>query len=102
MIKDNSQFNEDFIKNYTEESDEGHFLEVYVQYLENLREHHNDLQFLPEIMKIGKVEKLVVNVHDKNEYVIHIRNLKEALTHKLVLKKIHKMIIFNQNTKAIY
>ena len=48
-IKDTSQFNEDFIKNYNEESDEGYFLEVDVQYLEKLHELHNDLPFLPEI-----------------------------------------------------
>ena len=35
-------------------------------------------------MKLEKVEKLVVNVHDKTEYVIHIRNLKEALHHGLI------------------
>ena len=29
-IQDTSQFNEDFIKNYNEESDEGYFLEVDV------------------------------------------------------------------------
>ena len=34
-IEDTSQFNEDFIKNYNEESDEGYFLEVDVRYLEN-------------------------------------------------------------------
>ena len=86
-IKDTSQFNEDFIKNYNEESDEGYFLEVDVQYLEKLHELHNDLPFLPERMKIEKVEKLVANLHDKTEYVIHIRNLKQALNHGLVLKK---------------
>ena len=37
-------------------------------------------------MKIEKVEKLVANLHDKNEYVIHIRNLKQALNNVLVLK----------------
>ena len=37
-------------------------------------------------MKIGKVEKLVANLHDKTEYVIQIRNLKEALPRGLVLK----------------
>ena len=37
-IKDTSQFNEDFIKNYNEESDEGYFLEVDFQYLEILHE----------------------------------------------------------------
>ena len=91
-----SQFNEDFIKNYNEESDEGYFLEVDVQYLEKLHELHNDLPFLPERMKIEKVEKLVANLHDKTEYVIHIRNLKQALNHGLVLKKVNRMIKFNQ------
>ena len=38
--------------------------------------------FLPERMKIEKVEKLVTNLHGKNEYVIHIRNLKQALNHR--------------------
>ena len=86
-IKDTSQFNEDFMKNYNEESDEGYFLEVDVQYLEKLQELHNDLPFLPESMKIEKVEKLVANLHDKTEYVIHLRNLKKALNHRLVSKK---------------
>ena len=74
-IKDTSQFNEDFIKNYNEESDEGYFLEVDVQYLEKLHELHNDLPFLPERMKIEKVEKLVANLHDKIEYVIHKKEI---------------------------
>ena len=76
-IKDTSQFNEDSIKNYNEESDDkGYFLKVDVQYLEKLHEVHNDLAFLPERMKIEKVEKLAANLHGKTEYVIHIRNLK--------------------------
>ena len=86
-IKDTSQFNEDFIKNYNEESDEGYFLEVESQYLEKVIEIHNDLLFLPERMKIEKVVKVVANLHDKTEYVIHIRNLKQALNHGLVFKK---------------
>ena len=48
-------------------------------------------------MKIEKVEKLVANLHDKSEYVIHIRNLKQALNHRLVLKKVNRVIKFNQN-----
>ena len=70
-MKDTSQVNEDFIKNYDEESDEGYFLEIDVQYLEKLHELHNDLPFLPEKMKIKIVEKLVANLHDKTEYVIN-------------------------------
>ena len=71
-IKDTSQFNEDFIKSYNEESDEGYFLEVDVQYPEKLHELYDDLPFLPERMKTEKVEKLVANLHDKTEHVIRI------------------------------
>ena len=35
-IKDTYQFDEDFIKNYNEESNEGYFLEVDVQCLEKI------------------------------------------------------------------
>ena len=66
-IKDTSQFNEDFIKNYNEEIDEGYFLEFNVQYIEKLCEIYNDLPFLPERMKIEKLEKLVANLHEKTE-----------------------------------
>ena len=76
---------------------EGYFLEINVHYLEKLHELYNDLPFLSEGMKIEKVEQLVANLHDKTEYVIPIRNLKEALNHELVLKKVHEMIKFNQN-----
>ena len=44
-------------RNYHEESDEGYFLEVDVQYLEKLHELHNDIPFSPERKKIEKVEK---------------------------------------------
>ena len=95
-IQDTSQFNEDFIKNYDEESDEGYFLKVDVQYLKKLHELH-DLQFLPERLKIEKVKKFVANLHDKTGYVIHIRNLKQALNHRLVLKNVRRVMKFNQN-----
>ena len=48
---DTFPFNEDLIKNYNEESDEGYFLEFDVQYQEKLHELHYDLPFLPERMK---------------------------------------------------
>ena len=90
------QFNEDFIKNSNEESNEGYFPEVDVQYPEKLHDLHNDLPFLLERIKTEKVEKLVAKLHDKIEYVIHIRNLKEALNYGLVLKKLHRIIKFKQ------
>ena len=82
-IKDTSQFNEDFIKNHNEETDEVYFHEVDFQYLEKLHELHNDLTFLPERVKIEKVKKLVSNLNDKTEYTFHIRNLQQTLKHGL-------------------
>ena len=96
-MKNTSQFHEDFIKNYNEESDKEYFLEVDVQFLEKLHDLHNDLPFLPEKMNTEKVESLVANLHDKTEYVTHIRNLKQALNHELVLRKVHRVTKFNQN-----
>ena len=91
-IKDTSGFNKDFIKKYKEESDKGYFLEFDVQYLEKLHELHNDLLFLPE-----RVEELVTNLHDKAEFLIHIKNLKQTLNHGSILKKVYRVIKVNQN-----
>ena len=49
-------------------------------------------------MKIGKCSKLVCTVYDKEKYVVHIRALKQALNHGLILKKVHRTIQFNQET----
>ena len=65
--------------------------------LKNIHEVHNDLPFLPERMKNEKVEKLVANSNDKTAYLVHIRNLKQALNYGLFFKKIHRVIKFNQN-----
>ena len=47
--------------------------------------------------KVEKVEKLVANLHDKAEYVTSIRYFRQVLNHGLVLKKVHRVIKFNQN-----
>ena len=47
-------------------------------------------------MKIEKVEKLVTNIYNKTDNVIHIRNVKQALNHGVSLKKVHRVIKFNQ------
>ena len=47
-------------------------------------------------MKIKKCNKLVRNLYDKNNYVVHIRSLKQALDHGLILRKVHRVIQFNQ------
>ena len=55
-----------------------------------------DLPFMCEKMKINKVEKLVPNLRDKKNYVIHIRALDQALRHGLVLERSQSAIEFNQ------
>ena len=49
------------------------FLKLMFNIFKNLHNLHNDLSFLHERMKIEKDEKLVANLHDKTESVIHIR-----------------------------
>ena len=97
-LKDTSQFNKDLIKIYNGESDDEYILEANVQYHKKSHEFHNDLPFLPERMKTEKVGNFVANLHDKTEYVIHIRNLKQPLNHGLILTKVQRAINFNQNT----
>ena len=96
MEKNILKFNEEFIKNYDENSDKGYILEVDVKYPKDLHGLHEDLPFLPERMKIGKSKKLVCHLYDKKNYVVHIRSLKQALNHGLILKKVHRVIQFNQ------
>ena len=91
-----SKFNEDFINNYDDDSNKGYILIVYVEYPENLHDLDSDLPFLSERMKINKGSKLVCCLYYKNNYVVHIRALKHALNHGIILKKVHEVIKFNQ------
>ena len=84
-----SDFDEEFIKNHNENSDEGYFLEVDMEYPKQFWGSHKELPFLPERRKLEKVEKLVCSIEDKEKYVIHIRALKQALINGLELKEAH-------------
>ena len=50
----------------------GYLLEVDIRYPTELNDSHNDLPFMCERMEINKVEKLVPNLRDKKDSVIHI------------------------------
>ena len=73
-----SKFNESFMKNYDEDSNKEYIVEVDVEYLKNLLNLHGDLPLLPGRKKIKKCNKLVCNTNDKEDYVFHIRALKQA------------------------
>ena len=85
----------------------GYVLEVDVKYPRELHDHHNDLPFMSEKIRVKGptgagaaphgVEKLVPNLHDKKKYVIHVKALKQAMDHGLVLERIHRVIQFKQS-----
>ena len=78
-------------------TDKGYILKVDISYPTELHNQHNDLPFMRERMKINGAEKLVPNLRDKKSYVIHIRALAQALTHRLILDRIHRVIEFDQS-----
>ena len=78
-------------------TDKGYILEVDVSYPKHLHDSHNDLLFMCERMEINGVEKLVPNLRDKKNYVIHIQALNQALQHELRLNRIHRATEFDQS-----
>ena len=92
-------FTEDFMKSYDEEGDVSYLLVADVEYPKVLRMLHSDLPFLPDRMKVNKVDKvkkLVCNVTDKGNYSIHIVALKQALIHGLKRIRVHKVFGYRQ------
>ena len=82
-VEDTTKINEEFIKNYNENSYKGYILEVDVKYPKKLHDLHSDLPFLPKIIKIDNCKKLVCNLHNKKN-------------HGLKLKRVHRIIEFSQ------
>ena len=95
----------------------GYILEVDLEYLQELHDIHNDYPLPPEKINIqkewlsnyclktankhnittGSVKKLVANLMNKNNYVIHDRNLQQCLKLGIKLKKIHRILQFEQS-----
>ena len=78
-------------------TDKGYILEVDVSYPKELHNQHNALPFMCERMEINGVEKLVPNLRDKKNYVIHIQALNQVLQHGLRIDRIHQVIEFDQS-----
>ena len=71
-------------------------LEVDLDYPESLHDEHNDYPLAPERMVINKVDKLVPNLNNKKNYVIHYKNLKLYERLGLKISKIHRGIKFEE------
>ena len=94
----------------------GWILEVDLEYPEELHESHNSYPLAPEKKAIGveqmskyqkrmmddlgldfpKSEKLVVTLEDKSKYVVHYKNLQFYLRQGIRLKKVHRIIEFDE------
>ena len=95
-MDDISKIDEDFVKVYNKNDNKGYILDVDVDYPHKLQNLHSDLPFLPERMVINNTKKLVCNLNDKKNYIVHINVLKQALDHGLKLRKVHRVIEFEQ------
>ena len=95
-MDDISKIDGDFVKVYNKNDNKGYILDVDVDYPNKLQNLHSDLPFLPERMVINNTKKLVCNLNDKKNYIVHINVLKQALDHGLKLRKVHRVIQFDQ------
>jgi hypothetical protein len=78
------------------EEGKGCMLEVDLDYPKELHDLHNEYPLAPEKITIGKAEKLVPNLNDKKNYVLHHEDLKLYLSKGLKLIKIHRGITFEE------
>ena len=96
------------------EPGKGCILEVDLEYPAELHELHNDYPLAPERIKVKKewlsgyqtnlpedgnilnTEKLMPNLMDKTKYDLHYRNLQLYLSLGMKLKKIHRILEFNE------
>ena len=72
-------------------------LEVDLEYPKELHDLHNDYPLAPEQIKVNKTEKLIPNLWDKKNYVIHYENLKQCLKLGLKISNIHRGIKFKES-----
>ena len=80
-----------------DEARKGYILEVDLEYPKELHDLHNDYPLAAENLELDKVSKLVPNLNNKEKYVIHYRNLKQCLSLGLKLKKVHRILEFDQS-----
>lgn len=79
----------------------GYIFEVDLFYPPELHNKHADYPFCCEKVPVpdssGHIEKLLLTLSSKTNYVIHYQMLKMALSHGLVLTNIHRVLTFNQS-----
>ena len=95
-MDDVSKIDDNFVKVYNKNDNKSYLRDIDVDYPSKLQNLHSDLPFLPERMVINNTKKLVCNLNDKKDYIVHSNVLKQALDHGLKLRKVHRIIEFEQ------
>lgn len=87
------------VNNIAENSPIGYIFEVDLEYPSSIHNYHNDLPFCAENKIIGstKYKKLITDLYNKTNYVIHYRVLQQCLANGLILKKVHRVLSFKQS-----
>ena len=93
---DISGIDENLVKSYNKNICKGYILKVDVDYPRELQDLHHYFPFLPEKIVVNNTQKLICNLQNKKDYVVHINVLKQALNHGLKLIKVHQVIEFDQ------
>jgi hypothetical protein len=84
-------------KNITNEDEIGCILEVDLEYPKTLHDLHNEYPLAPESIIVNKANKLIPNLNNKKNYVVHHGNLKIYESMGLNITKIHRGIKFMES-----
>ena len=76
----------------------GYVCEVDLDYPRNIHDLHNDLPLCSENRIIGDTKqiKLIADLSDKRNYIIHYRVLQQCMENGLILRKVHRILSFKQ------
>ena len=86
-VSDTHKWTQQTVENVKDDADVGYMLEVDISYPESIHDAQADLPMCPEraVPPGGKVPKLLASLDRKERYVIHYRNLKQAMRHGVKL-----------------